>query len=88
MSSTRSKSRLNRPVATSGKFLNINTKEKNKSHLNPIQWLFFVINGKPMKSYLSGYSRSPFKGKLSCKFNRYTNTHTHKGNVKLILYVK
>ena len=45
---------LNPPITTSGKFLKMNTKQNNKLHLNPIEWLFFVINGKPMKSYFKG----------------------------------
>ena len=45
---------LNPPITTSAKFLKMNTKQNNKLHLNPIEWLFFVINGKPMKSYFKG----------------------------------
>ena len=44
---------LNRPVATSVKFSKLNTNQRNKLHLNPIEWLFFAINGKPKKSYFN-----------------------------------
>ena len=40
-----------RRVANSGKFFKINTKEKNELYLNLIEWLFFLMNGKPTKSY-------------------------------------